>query len=203
MKGYDPAQLPAWYLTIDELAAHWKCSRDRVLYCADAGVVTPAALVPKAALPFSRPGPSPFAVVMLDHYCSMDWRPEGDTMVAPLVGEFRTYHVVRDTFESFVLAGCDDVFVDRRSLVIPLDQADDLSNLVARRSALRSDERRTLLLVLGACLAGRPDADQPYTIASDIGAELWAVGVEISERTIADKAREAIELYTQLIATAA
>ena len=196
MKAYDPAQLPAWYLTPGELADHWRIHPDRVLYCIDAGIVTPAALVPKASLPFSYPGPAPHVVVMLDGYGTMDWRPEGDTMVAPLVGEFRAFSVDRGEFSSFTLAGCDDVFVSRRSLVIPWEQCDELS---AKRATMNPTERRSLLLIIGALVVDQlgNDAKGHYTAADAISNVLQAAGIELSERTIAEKLREAFELYTE------
>lgn len=114
-----PFDLPAWYLTPAEVGERWSTHPDRVLYCVDAGLISPAALVPKASLRFPCPGPSPHVVVMLDNYGAMDWRPDGDSMSAPLVGTFRAYHIDGGGFQTLELAGCDDVFVTRRSLVIP------------------------------------------------------------------------------------
>ena len=191
-----PISLPTWYVTPTELAELWKCSVDRVLYWIDAGLMTPAALVPKAQLPFARPGPSPYVVVLLDCYASMAWRAEGGDMVAPLVGEFRAYQVERDGFVSLTIAGCDDVSVARSQLVLPIDQLEELTDLATKQAAMRSDERRTFLLILGALLADTDAGEKHYAIGESVATVLFAAGVDMNVRTIASKVREAIDAFS-------
>ena len=80
------APLPKWR---QEFGVH----PDRIFYYIDAGLIEPAALVPKAALRFSIPGPARQVCIALPDYRAMDWQTISDDCAAPLVGEFRAFQV--------------------------------------------------------------------------------------------------------------
>jgi hypothetical protein len=142
----------AWYSTLPELAHEWGTHPDRILYFCDAGLIEPAVLVPKAALPFDCPGPASHVCVLLPDYRTMAWSWTDTARVAPLVGEFRAYQVDGHEFKNIWLRECDGVLVSRSDLVIPLDQREALEAMGATTKPINPTERRTLLRILGFVL---------------------------------------------------
>lgn len=185
----------AWYSTIPEVAHDWGVHPDRIHYCLDAGRLEPGVLVPKAELPFACPGPAPHVCVLLPEYRRMAWQPLGSDRVAPLAGEYRAYQVDCNEFTNLRLEGCDEVYVSRSQLVIPLDQREALEEMGANMRGINPTERRTFLhiirILLKECL---PDQyDQPYAMAETISRDLECVGIPLSRQAIANKLVEALQ----------
>lgn len=185
-----------WYSTPAELAAEWGVHADRILYYADAGLLEPAALLPKGMLPLPTGGPAPHVVVPLPNYRSMEWHDLAGERVAPLAGDFRAFEVDGGAFRNFTLSGGDDVVVCRSQLVITIDQREALEAMCEAPRSINPTERRNLLRLLGVALAkGFPEQiGKPHALAAILARELEFSGESLSRQAIAPKIEEALAL---------
>ena len=185
-----PTLPPAWYQTLAETAAELGTHPERLLYYADAGLILPAALVAKALLPVPYPGPSPHLIVRLDEYRTMAWLPDGDDMIAPLVGVHRAYQVDGHGFTNLDLDGVG-VLIRRSQLVFTSDQVEALQDACGATKPPHPAKLWTIQQILGFLIADRwPDCG-PYTVAENVLRGLQLCGVSLSKETIASHVREA------------
>jgi hypothetical protein len=196
---------PTWYATFAETAHELGTHPDRIAYYADCGLIVPAALVLKSAIPFDCPGPAPHVVVPLPEYRAMEWQPGvGGDRVAPLVGEFRAFQVDGEMPHNLTLRDCDQVLVSRADLVVTLDQRESLEAMGAMAKPINKTERNTLLCIIGLLLReAYPDTiGKPYAMAETISRELALDGVTLGRQAIANKviAAQDLLLGTQRVA---
>lgn len=194
-----------WWNTPAELAHDLDCHVDRIWYYLDCGYMTPAALVPRFALPQVPAGPSPHVCVLLHDYRAMRWEPSPAGPIAPLVGEYRAFVVERDEFQLLDLVDCDTVYVGRSDLVVPTKEREELELLARASRPINPTERRTLLHIIAALLAESisEQSQQPYALAETISRDLAARGISLSRQAIANKLLDARSLLSEIEAWAA
>jgi hypothetical protein len=184
-----------WYYTLAEVAQDCHCHADAIAYYADAGLVTPAVLLPEARLStFDVLGPSPHLVVMLPGYRNMVWTHGPEGSCAQLVGDFTAFEVDGETFQNLQFEA-EGVLVWRHDLVLTIDQRERLDDIAADSGrGFSKQERRTLLTLLHH-FAKDSQGDRltkPYGVARDARSELLTrYGIELSEATIAAKLKDA------------
>ena len=192
MTAKPPALPPVWYQTLRETAAEFGTHVDRILYYLDAGMIVPAALIPKALLPGVYPGPSPYLVVRLDEYREMAWLPDGNDMVAALAGNPRTYQIDGDAYVYVELDG-SGIVIRRSELVIPCDQVEALHEQCEVSRAARGvhpAKLRTLQRLLGLLILDRWGEAGTYTIAESIVRASQLTGISISKECAAGHVKE-------------
>lgn len=179
----------SWYFTPAELAHEWGTHLDRVMYYCDAGLIEPAVLVPKSALPLPCPGPAMHVCVLLPGYRSMDWQTAEVGCVAPLVGDFRAFQIDRQEFHNMALRDCDQVIVSRADLVVTLEQREALEAMGETVKAFNRTERNTLLrlLALTSRVAYPSLFTKPYAMAEKMSRDLALDGVTLGKQAIANK----------------
>jgi hypothetical protein len=182
-----------WYSTVAEVAYEFDVHPDRIRYYMDSGLIQPAALMPKAALPVQIPGPARHVCIALPDYRGMGWQAVGDDHVAPLAGEFQAFQVDGQAFSNLLLKGCDGVVVSQSDLVITITEREALECMRAVPQRFNPTERRNMLCMLDLLAsAAYPDqSGQPYAVAEHMVRELELAGVSISRETVASKLKEA------------
>lgn len=188
-----------WYWHQEELAAEWQCSTARVRYYMDAGLIQPAALVPRWKLQQGVPaGPAPEVCVILGNYRELRWVHAEDGSAAELVGTFSAFAVDQQWFSHFPLELKEPVSIRREDLVITLEGKEHLEQIerLGAVGGLNPIERKTLLAIIGALVSQDLALDLmgPYSVANVILEELGSATMALSQETIASKVKEARKL---------
>lgn len=176
-----------WYYTVDELAKDWSVHPDRVRYYMDAGLMVPAAAIPRSRVANPVPGASPLVVIMLDQYSSLAWDAKGDP-AALVSGVLRCFQTNGIGYSSFELTLDAAVEIRRSELVVCLDQREVLEE-TPRPQSINPVERRTLLQLI-AVMASKGyamDLVNHYADAQMLCKDAELCGIELSVETIAKK----------------
>lgn len=175
-----------WYYSVDELANDWGVHADRVRYYMDAGLIVPAAAIPRSRVSTSVPGASPLVVVMLDKYPLLAWNGERDP-AALVSGALRCFQTSGIGFSSFELTLDTPIEIRRSELVVCIDQREALEEIPRKR--MNPVERRTLLQLI-ATMASKgygTDLANHYSDAAMFCKDAALCGIDISAETIAQK----------------
>lgn len=189
MTAKRPALPPSWYQSLAETAAELGTHPERLLYYADAGLILPAALIPKALLPVSYPGPSPYLVVRLDIYRDMPWVPDAGDMVAPLIGSHRAYQVDGHAYTNLDLDGAG-VLIRRSELVFTCDQIEALQEACKLTKPSHPAKSRMQQRIMGMLVAERWPKAGAYTVAEAIVTAFQLHGLSISNECAAGHVKE-------------